>query len=90
MSFPVGKLGGFFSSTVDSFNDAKDFTNRQLDTVIDVSGSVRDTASSAQNAISGGTSKPPAFDSVEAVKGVSPVVWVGIAAIGAYFLLGKK
>lgn len=93
MTFPVGKLGGIF----DDISNARDFVGRQLDTVIDVSGSVKDGAKSTQNAIYGKKVGPDMDNPSDMgislfppLKSVSPIVWVGLAAIVAYFAIGKK
>lgn len=91
-TFKVGKIGGFFSDIADKVSSAQNFANRQLDTVIDVSGTVKSGAQSAQNAISGGnkTTEPEDSGIVSTISSVSPVVWVGAIAALAFLFAGKK
>lgn len=85
MTFPVGKLGGIF----DDISDARGFAGRQLDTVIDVSGSAKNfLMPDDKNWGFRPTPKPTISESP--LKSVSPIVWVGLAAIVAYFAIGKK
>ncbi len=88
--FPVGKIGGIFSNIADTVTSARDFTSRQLDTVMDVSGTVRDTASGAKNAISGNYNQTKDGGIVDSAKSVSPVVWVLAASALAYLFLKKR
>lgn len=91
-TFKVGKIGGFFSDIADTAKSAQNFANRQLDTVIDISGTVKSGAQTAQNAISGGnkTPKPEETGIVSSISSVSPVVWVGAIAALAFLFAGKK